>query len=92
MASGQPLRATTSSSSLALEQHGQREGALQPADRRGRGLARGQPAAQISELTRCATTSVSVWVAKLVALRHQLGPQLRKFSMMPLCTSATPLR
>ena len=75
---------------LALEQDGQREGAVaagappRPRPRAGPGPARD------SALTRCATTSVSVWVAKLWPCATSSARSARKFSMMPLWTSATP--
>ena len=60
-----------------------------PADGLHRGRS-GRRRRSSSASSRCAATSVSVSETQLVAGRLELGSRSRaKFSMMPLCTSAT---
>jgi hypothetical protein len=82
------LRAPISKIVLAGEQKGEREGAAQPRQRRLDRFDRRAPRF-ISSVTRCAMTSVSVSVANLAPLASSSRRSSAKFSMMPLCTTAS---
>ena len=74
---------------LPVEQEGQREGALEPRQADRDGLAGVRPRSSAS-VTRCATTSVSVSRREDMALAASSSSRSsRKFSMMPLWTTAT---
>ena len=74
---------------FAGKQEREREGAAQPRQRRLRPPRPANGPASISSVTRCATTSLSVSVANLAPLASSSRRNSLKFSMMPLCTTAS---
>ena len=74
---------------LAGEQEGEREGAAQPRQRGLDRLDRRACRLFISSVTRCATTSVSVSLRNFAPFFSSSSRSSRKFSMMPLCTTAS---